>query len=170
MASYLNEKVDSNGSFLVKSTGAIQYQGLESGDNNQIATYDADNGALTSSNLEDLIGQFEFFFAVSQYTGSEPSTRPEPESTELEIGDLWTDTATKFMYIWDGSAWVLLRSPDSNPVGTVISNVSLVAPAGYLPCDGTPIPSQYTQLLALIPGGSTPSVNPGAGLFAYIKF
>lgn len=170
MASYLNEKVDSNGSFLVKSTGAIQYQGLTSGDNNQIATYDADNGALTSSNLEDLIDQFEFFFCVSQYESSEPDTRPEPEKGELERGDLWTDTATNFIYIWDGSDWIAIRSPDGNPVGTVISNLSLVAPAGYLACDGADIPAQYTQLIALSSNGKTPSINPGSGLFAYIKF
>ncbi len=170
MASYLNEQVDSNGSFLVKSTGAIQYQGLASGDNNQIATFDAANGALTSSNLEDLINQFKFFFCVSQYESSEPDKRPEPENTELEKGDLWTDTNTKFIYIWDGSDWIQINTPGNTPVGTVISNVSLVAPAGYLPCDGSAIPSEYSALLALIPSGNTPSVNPGSGLFAYIKY
>ena len=170
MASYLNEQVDSNGSFLVKSTGAIQYQGITSGDNNQIAAYDGNNGALVSVNLEDLIEQFKFFFCVSQYESSEPDTRPEPEKGELERGDLWTDTATNFIYIWDGSDWIQINTPGNTPVGTVISNVSLVAPAGYLPCDGSPIPPEYTALLALIPGATTPSVNPGSGLFAYIKY
>ncbi len=170
MASYLNEKVDSNGSFLVKSTGAIQYQGIESGDNNQIATYDDEFGALTAVNLEDLIDQFKFFFCVSQYASSEPNKRPEPDDDELERGDLWTDTDTKFMYIWDESDWIQIKSPGANPVGTIISNLSITPPAGYLACDGTPCPPQYTALLALLPSGNLPSINPGSQTFAYVKF
>lgn len=170
MAEYKNEKVDSNGSFLVKSTGAIEYQGLTSGDNNQIATYDADNGALTSVNLEDLIDQFRFFFSVSQYESSEPSTRPKPEKDKLEIGDLWTDKDTKFIYIWDGGSWVQIKNPSGVPVGTIISNLSLTPPSGYLACDGSVCPPQYTELRALLPTGNLPSLSPGSQTFPYIKF
>lgn len=168
MANYKNEKVAYNGSFLVKGNGAIQYEGQGSGDNNQIATFDPTFGALASTDLAQLIEQFEFFFCVSQYTGSEPSSRPN-DGTDLEIGDLWTDDSSKFMYIWDGSDWIQLKTPGQVPVGTVITNVSLTAPAGYLPCDGAAIPPEYSEL-ATLTGGSAPNIGPANSLYSYIKF
>lgn len=168
MANYKNEKVDYNGSFLVKGTGAIEFQGQGSGDNNQVATFDPEFGALASTDLSKLIEQFEYFFCVSQYKGSEPNSRPG-DGTDLEIGDLWTDDSTKFIYIWDGSQWIQIKTPGQVPTGTVITNVSLTAPAGYLACDGSSVPPEYSELAALLPSG-LPNIGPVNNLYSYIKY
>lgn len=170
MGKYKNEKVDYNGSFLVKSTGAIDYQGSSSGDNNQIATYDPEFGALASTDLQSLIEQFEYFFCVSQYENSEPDDRPDGD--DLERGDLWTDEGSKFMYVWSGSDWIQLKAPGTNPVGTIIQNMQppTSPPSGYLYCDGSNCPPQYGELFALLDDGELPNLQTGAAPYSYIKF
>ena len=123
-------RADSNGSFYV-SRGGFKYTGNRGADDNQIVTYDPDLEAVTATDLGNLFGGA----CVSQYEPSAPTTRPR--GGELEIGDFWTDTGSKLLHIWDGDEWVLVKTINGNPVGTIIQSfntVALTAPPGYLFC------------------------------------
>ena len=66
------------------------------------------------------------------------------------IGDAIYDTTTSTIYTWSGSAWVASGSP----VGTLVSTVATVAPAGWLLCNGQTIASGatvYPDLWAIAP-------------------
>ena len=161
-------RAESNGSFLVKSTGAIEYIGSGGGDN-QIVTYNPDNESFEDTNLEDLFGGA----CVSQYLPDAPSKRPN--DADLEIGDFWTNSNTKILSIWsDEERWVYVQTINGTPVGTIIQSIidGFLAPppVGYLACDGTPCPPQFEALsdLLLTYSGNTdlPSLPPGN----FIKF
>ncbi len=100
---YKNEQVETNGSFLIKSTGAVD---LTSGlsdfeDLNQIVTYSVgpDGGTMNSTNLGEIFDQFDFISDVSQVQAAPP---PELRSNgePLELGDLWYDLTTKAQYTY----------------------------------------------------------------------
>lgn len=137
------DRIESNGSFYV-SKGTFQYTGLPPTDIDQVVTFDYDKKEVTSTDLSKLQG----IACVSQYESSPPTKRPR--NRDLEIGDLWTDKETKFLHIWDGNGWVLVETINGNPVGTIIQKLGLGVPAGYLACDGTPCPPQYTELIAIL--------------------
>lgn len=136
-------RVESNGSFLVKQTGEIDYIGTGGGEN-QVVTFNSDNSSFESTNLEDLFGGA----CVSQYTKDAPGKRPK--GAELEVGDFWTRQSDKRLHIWDGEFWVAVTVINGNPVGTIIQKLGLGVPSGYLACDGTPCPPQYTELIAIL--------------------
>lgn len=136
------DRIESNGSFYV-SKGTFQYTGLPPTDIDQVVTFDYEKKEVTSTDLSKLQG----IACVSQYESSPPSKRPR--NRDLEVGDLWTDKETKLLHIWDGLGWVLVETINGNPVGTIIQNIGAAAP-GYLVCDGTPCPPQYTDLINLL--------------------
>ena len=140
-------RADANGSFRILSSGAIQYTGTGGGDN-QIVTYNPDNESFEDTNLEELFGGA----CVSQYLPSAPSKRPN--GGDLEVGDFWTATGNKFIHIWDGDEWIQVKTVNGNPVGTIIQTIAdsltATAPEGYLLCDGTLCPEEFTQLRAML--------------------
>jgi len=161
------DKVDSNGSFRVKGTGAVEFTGVASGDPNQIVTFNPEYSSLESTDLGELFGGA----CVSQYVPDPPDGRPR--GGELEIGDLWTDSDTDIMHIYDGERWVFVKTVNGVATGTIITHIittPLQAPSGYLICDGTPCPTQYDELsdLLLAQTGSTDLPSLPAGNF--IKF
>lgn len=158
------DRIESNGSFYV-SKGTFNYVGQKPADIDQVVTFDYDSGEVTSTDLSKLRGDA----CVSQYESDPPSTRPR--GAELQIGDLWTDKESKFIYIWDGKQWVFVKTINGNPVGTIIQNIQTdplaAPPAGYLLCDGTQCPPEYEELLALLfeVNGNTLLPNLGGGFF-----
>jgi len=161
-------RAEANGSFLVKSTGAIEYIGSGGGDN-QIVTYNPENESFEDTDLENLFGGA----CVSQYVPDPPKKRPN--DADLEIGDFWTNSETQILSIWsDEERWVYVNTINGTPTGTIITTVITGFPAnppvGYLPCDGSPCPPQFSALsdLLLANSGSTNLPTGGAGVF--IKF
>lgn len=168
------DRVASNGSFYV-SDGGFKYSGTRSGDPNQIVTFDIDAGQVNSTDLDEL---FDNDFCVSQYTFEAPATRPirkgQKKGADLEVGDFWTDRATGVLSIWDSDSWVYIKPINGNPVGTiintVITNTPVVPPTGYLACDGTPCPPQYTELSDLLLANSGSILLPAGVPGQFIKF
>lgn len=162
-------RADANGSFLVKSTGAVEYMGTGGGDN-QLVTFNPENNSFENTNLEDLFGGA----CVSQYTQQPPTTRPKPQEAELEIGDFWTRKSDRILHIWDGTSWVQVYTANGNPIGTIITTVNTVQftppPPGYLACDGTPCPPEYEELRAILFAATGSFVLPNRGFGVYIKF
>ena len=161
-------RAESNGSFLVKSTGVVDYIGSGGGDN-QIVTYNPENESFENTDLENLFGGA----CVSQYVPDAPEKRPN--GADLEIGDFWTNSETRIISIWsDEEEWVYVETINGTPVGTIIQSIIdgplAPPPVGYLPCDGTPCPPQFEALsdLLLTYSGNTdlPSLPPGN----FIKF
>lgn len=142
------DRVPSNGSFLVKSTGAVDFTGSGFGDPNQIVTFNPDFGSLESTDLGELFGGA----CVSQYTPDPPSERPR--GGDLEIGDFWTDSNTKYLSVWDGDKWVRIKCPEAVQVGTIINHINdgplAPPPSGYLRCDGGICPPQFSALASLL--------------------
>lgn len=141
-------RADSNGSFLVKSTGVIDYIGSGGGDN-QIVTYNPDNKSFENTDLENLFGGA----CVSQYVPSAPKKRPN--GADLEIGDFWTNSETKLLSVWsDEEKWVFIKAINGTPVGTIIQSIRTgffsLPPLGYLACDGSPCPPEYEELQDLL--------------------
>ena len=159
-------RAESNGSFVI-AKGGVQYIGTGPDDDNQIVTYNFEDGGLESTGLDKLFGGS----CVSQYQSGAPSSRPR--GGELEIGDFWTDTGSKFLHIWDGEQWVLVKTINGNPVGTIIQTfdtVSLLPPPGYLLCDGTLCPEEYGQLRAILFANTGDFFLPNLGPGSLIKF
>lgn len=162
------DKVDSNGSFRVKGNGAVEFTGVSSGDPNQIVTFNPEFDSLESTDLGELFGGA----CVSQYVPDPPNERPKGD--ELQIGDLWTDSDTDIMHIYDGDRWVFVKTINGVATGTIITHIITAPleapPGGYLRCDGSPCPPQYTELanLLLDQTGSTDLPSLPAGNF--IKF
>ncbi len=161
-------KAEANGSFLIKSTGAVEYIGSGGGDN-QIVTFNPENSSFEDTDLEELFGGA----CVSQYVPDPPSERPN--GSDLEIGDFWTNSNTQILSIWsDDEQWVYVKAINGTPVGTIIQSIitGFLAPPpiGYLACDGTPCPPQFTELSALLLtyNGDTDLPSLGSGFF--IKF
>ena len=106
---YKNEKPLTASSFLVASGGAIRRIGPVSEDNNQIATWGADNSSLDSTNLEDLLANWnpnpEYICLLGD---KEPDKRPYKEP--LVEGDLWWNTDEKSLYVYEDETWVLTTS------------------------------------------------------------
>ena len=100
---YKNEELETNGSFLIKATGAVDLtSGLDDfEDLNQIVTYSVgpDGGTMNSVNLGEIFEQFDFISDVSQVQAAPP---PELRSNgePLELGDLWYDLTTKAQYTY----------------------------------------------------------------------
>lgn len=167
------KKVDANGSFLVKTGGAVNFIGTKSDDENQVVTFNGETSELESTDASLL---FDDIYCVSQYEDSAPDRRPNGD--RLLQGDLWTSSIDKNFYVWteDGEVWI----PASTPTGTVIQSVSSTPPSGYLLCDGSECPPQYTTLRSMLvapdfflPGApqAPPIVPPTiAVLYSYIKF
>ncbi len=101
---YKNEKPLTASSFLVGEGGAIRRIGPPSEDRNQIATWGSDNSALESTNLEELLANWnpnpEYICLLGD---KEPDKRPYKEP--LEQGDLWWNTDEKHLYVFEGNAW-----------------------------------------------------------------
>ena len=101
---YKNEKPLTASSFLVGPGGAIRRIGPPSEDRNQIATWGSENSALESTNLEDLLANWnpnpEYICLLGD---KEPEKRPYKEP--LEQGDLWWNTDEKHLYVFEGNAW-----------------------------------------------------------------
>ena len=160
-------RAESNGSFRIKSTGAVEYIGSGGGDN-QIVTYNPDTESFEDTDLDELFGGA----CVSQYVDSAPSERPN--GADLEIGDFWTDKNTRILHIWDGDSWDRVLTINGNPVGTIITTVDsrpfAPVPAGYLACTGLPCPPEYNALSSLLleATGSTDLPNlPGGNWIKY---
>jgi len=137
------DRIESNGSFYVVK-GGFRYTGLPPADIDQVVTFDYEKNEVTSTDLSKLQGNA----CVSQYTSSAPSKRPR--GAELQIGDFWTDKESKILRIWDGEGWVAVKAINGTPVGTIIQNISVLPPSGYLDCNGLPCPPQYTELTNLL--------------------
>lgn len=156
------DRIESNGSFYVEK-GSFKYTGQKPSEIDQVVTYDYENGEVTSTDLSKLTGGA----SLCQYVSNPPSQRPR--GYELQIGDLWIDKESKLIHVWDGNEWILAKTINGNPVGTIIQNIqtSTLAPppAGYLACDGTPCPPEYEELASLlfdINGNTTlPNLAPG---------
>lgn len=161
------DRIESNGSFYV-SKGTFQYTGLPPSDLDQVVTFDYDRKEVTSTDLTKLFGGA----CVSQYTEDAPSKRPR--GRDLEIGDFWTQKGSRILHIWDGDSWVRVHTINGNPVGTIIQNIntSILAapPGGYLACDGTPCPTQYTELRALLLANTGDIILPNLASGFFIKY
>lgn len=160
-------RAESNGSFRVKSSGAVQYIGTGGGDN-QIVTYNPDNEAFENTDLEELFGGA----CVSQYVPDPPKNRPN--GADLEIGDFWTDSDTDIIRIYDGDDWVFVKTINGVATGTIINHVITtplaVPPGGYLRCDGTPCPPQYSELAQLLLDNTGSTDLPSLPAGSFIKF
>lgn len=160
-------RAESNGSFYV-ARGGFQYTGIDGKDDNQICTYNPDNKSVEVTDLDALVGGS----CVSQYEENAPSERPR--GGELEIGDLWTQKGSRLLHIWDGDGWIRVHTVNGNPVGTIIQNINTTPlappPAGYLNCDGTICPSQYSELRDLLFDINGDFVLPSLPAGSYIKF
>ena len=170
------DKVDSNGSFLVKTGGVINYIGTKSDDENQVVTFNNESNELESTDASLL---FDDIYCVSQYEDSAPGERPNGD--ELLEGDLWTSSIDKNFYVWsEDEVWI----PASTPTGTIIQSVAPAPPTGYLLCDGSTCPPQYEVLRSMLiapdfflPGSPLiPPIDPPieepviATIYSYIKF
>jgi hypothetical protein len=69
-------------------------------------------------------------------------------------GDLWFDQATGTGMVWSGTQWM---SMNAEPIGEVKWFAGQTAPPNFLICDGSPIPAQFPNLIALI-GANTPNL------------
>ena len=160
-------RIESNGSFLIQPSGLIEFVGNGGGEN-QVVTFNKEYSSFESTDLEDLFGGA----CVSQYASEPPSKRPSGD--DLEIGDLWTNKDSKFLSIWDGEKWVLVKTINGNPVGTIIQNVqtspSAPPPVGYLACDGTPCPPEYEDLASLLFDINGDTDLPNLALGFFIKY
>ena len=166
-------RADANGSFLVNSTGKVNFIGQQGSDDNQIVTFNSENKSFESTNLDDLVGNA----CVSQYTDNAPSTRPftnVKDNPPLEIGDLWTDRDNKLHYVWDGDEWILIKAINGNPIGTIIDTVITdplaLPPAGYLRCDGTICPPEFEELRAILLANQGNFLLPNRASNFFIKF
>jgi hypothetical protein len=159
------KKVDANGSFLVKTGGAINFIGAKSDDANQIVTFNEETSELQSTDASLL---FDEIYCVSQYEDSAPDKRPNGD--ELLQGDLWTSSIDKNFYVWseEEELWI----PASTPTGTVIQSVSPTPPSGYLLCNGLECPPQFALLRSLLaPDFLLPNIPVTVGpIYSYIKF
>ncbi len=159
-------RAEANGSFVI-AKGGVQYIGNGPDDDNQIVTYNFDDGGLESTGLDKLFGGA----CVSQYQSGAPSSRPR--GGDLEIGDFWTDSDSKLLHIWDGDEWVRVKAINGNPVGTTIQTIDTLAltpPPGYLLCDGTPCPPQFTELAAMLLANTGDTLLPNLAAGTFIKF
>ena len=134
---YKNEKPLTASSFLVRSTGQISRIGPPSEDRNQIATWGADNSSLESTNLEDLLANWNPNPEYICLTGNkEPDKRPYEEP--LEQGDLWWNTDEKHLYVYEGDKWVSTTSGVSGTLtvggmwGTETGAIELTFTGGLL--------------------------------------
>lgn len=166
-------RADANGSFLVNSTGKVNFIGQQGSDDNQVVTFNSENKSFESTNLDDLVGNA----CVSQYTDNAPSTRPftnVKDNPPLEIGDLWTDRDNKLHYVWDGDEWILIKAINGNPIGTIIDTVITdplaLPPAGYLRCDGTICPPEFEELRAILLANQGNFLLPNRASNFFIKF
>lgn len=166
-------RADANGSFLVNSTGKVNFIGQQGSDDNQVVTFNSENKSFESTNLDDLVGNA----CVSQYTDNAPSTRPFTnikDNPPLEIGDLWTDRDNKLHYVWDGDEWILIKAINGNPIGTIIDTVITdplaLPPAGYLRCDGTICPPEFEELRAILLANQGNFLLPNRASNFFIKF
>ncbi len=159
------ERAEANGSFLIKSTGAVEYIG-SGGGNNQIVTYNPDNESFEDTDLENLFNGA----CVSQFEPSPPTERPNED--DLEIGDFWTNSNTKILSIWSAEEgpWVFVNAVNGNPIGCIIESISQTPPSGYLACDGTPCPTQYVVLNDMLIQNTGSRNLPNRGVGFYIKF
>lgn len=66
------KKVDANGSFLVKTGGAVNFIGSNSDDENQVVTFNNKTSELESTDASLL---FDEIYCVSQYTDQAPDKR-----------------------------------------------------------------------------------------------
>lgn len=113
---YKNEKPESAASFLVRSNGAIERIGPDSEDNNQIATWGGPDGGINSTNLEDLLANWNPNPEYICLLGSEePKNRPYKEA--LVEGDLWWNTQEKHLYVYEEGEWV---STTTGPSGLLV--------------------------------------------------
>lgn len=162
------DRVPSNGSFLIKGNGAVSFVGSGFGDANQIVTFNPDFDSLESTDLGELFGGA----CVSQYVPDAPSERPR--GGELEIGDLWTNSNTDIMSIYDGERWVFVKTINGVAVGTIITHINsgplATPPAGYLRCDGTVCPPQYDELADLLFANNGNTNLPSLPDGQFIKF
>ena len=157
-------RAEANGSFLITEGGAVSYIGSGGGEN-QIVTFNPDNSSFEDTNLENLFGRS----SLSQYTPTPPTSRPD--DFDLEIGDLWTSSITKLLYIWtDDEVWIHVKTINGNPVGTIIENINFATPSGYLPCNGEPCPPQFNELSELLFTNTGSTNLPLKGLGFFIKF
>lgn len=92
-----------------------------------------------------------------------------PTSLEPVEGDTYFDESTLRTYIYYSGSWVVTSPFNTSPVGTIIQNVSITPPLGYLACDGTPCPPQYTELVNLLITSNGNSLLPDIP-GAFIKF
>jgi microcystin-dependent protein len=87
----------------------------------------------------------------------------------LNVGQLWVDSSTTIQYIWTGEEWVEVGaacgggSSTEIPVGIVwpyVGNITSETPVprGWLWCNGSDIPKQYTRLLKAL-GYDNPDPN-----------
>jgi len=78
------------------------------------------------------------------------------------------DDGTEFDVYLAGLIEKLKPSKLKYPIGTVLYNVSKEAPEGFLPCDGSLIPSEFNELKHLLNGNRTPRIAPGEKVYAYV--
>ena len=113
-----------------------------------------------------------------QLKGSVATINDLPD-TDLTVGDLYITEDDYHGYVWDGEGWVDIGEfqgppgqkgdvgpegpkgdvgPAEVPVGCIIAYAGATAPTGWLLCDGSVIPGEYTQLRTLI-GNVVPNMK-----------
>ena len=86
----------------------------------------------------------------------EDEPKERPRGGDLQRGDLWTNENTMLLSIWDDQdeKWKYVKTVNGVLTGTIVFSVYTgpfaVPPSGYLACDGTECPSQFTALRSLL--------------------
>ena len=142
-------KVPANGSIYVKN-GGFEYTGVQGEDPNQVLTYDEETKAVGPADLDALMGGA----CVSFLQKSAPKERPR--GGDLRRGDLWTNEDTMILSIWDDrdEAWKYVKTINGVITGTIINSIYTtpfsLPPSGYLRCDGSECPLEFSQLRDLL--------------------
>ena len=92
------------------------------------------------------------------------TTGAVPTTTQLALGEVAINTYDGKVFIKkdDGTESIVevgaSSSGGSATIGTIVAWPNSTVPTGWLECDGSAIPSQYTALIALI-GSYTPDLR-----------
>ena len=86
-----------------------------------------------------------------------------PNDTRRQSSVRGTALETQGPYVAGLTLTGELQRVDANeiftPTGTIVPYAGAIAPDGWHFCDGSPIPPEYTELLALLPFGTFPSFD-----------
>lgn len=171
MGKYKNGSLKGNGSFVVGTGGKITYTGTSSKDNNQVVAFDGKVGQYKAVDLSEMLDQQNYEFAESIVDRKEPDRRKNGQ--DLESGDLWFEIDEDYTpSVYHFGKW---NAFSPIPVGTILTTVNPVLPAGYLYCDGEEVPNgrKYDKLRRILEefgDGDTPNLSQEYPKFHIIKY